>query len=127
MDSLQMDGTIVIGEGERDEADALSGKGTSDARPSEFSSGDIAVDPLEGTNLWRRAQRIRLPCCGERARRITPAPICTWKNCDEPSCKGAVDLDAPVADNLKAIAKRLTRCGRLGGDCAGPGRATRID
>src|ERR1700694_2290229 len=60
LDTVHIDGTIVIGEGERDEAPMLSigrkvgrvhAKDMSDARPSQVAEIDIAVDPLEGTNL----------------------------------------------------------------------------
>src|SRR6266446_9158585 len=60
MDSVPIDGTIVIGEGERDEAPMLyigekvglvNAKEISGPRPVRFAEVDIAVDPLEGTNL----------------------------------------------------------------------------
>ena len=92
MDSIPMRGTIVIGEGERDEAPMLY---IGEKVGAEFPDGmevpevDIAVDPLEGTNL---------------------CPDCYMeKIVVGPSCKDAVELDAPVADNLKNIARRLDR------------------
>src|SRR5476651_1045392 len=57
MDEIDMAGTIVIGEGERDEAPMLyigeevGGGNYSDEARAEFPEVDIAVDPLEGTNL----------------------------------------------------------------------------
>src|SRR5437899_7969872 len=56
MDTIPMDGTIVIGEGERDEAPMLYigervGMGAKNGNPNGYPQVDIAVDPLEGTNL----------------------------------------------------------------------------
>ena len=68
MDEMPMDGTIVIGEGERDEAPMLFiGERVGAAqhvRGYNFPTVDIAVDPLEGTNLCATgdSRRIELPC-----------------------------------------------------------------
>src|SRR5436190_2460597 len=115
MDSVEIDGTIVIGEGERDEAPMLYigekvGLGTH-APKALFPQVDIAVDPLEGTNLCATgaANAIAVLAASERGGLLN-APDCYMeKLVIGPSCKGAVDLDAPVADNLKGIAKRLDR------------------
>ena len=97
LDSVDIDGTIVIGEGERDEAPMLyigEKVGMGKQRPG-AQSVDIAVDPLEGTNL-----------CGG----LLHAPDCYMeKIIVGPAARGAVDLDAPVRHNLKAIARRLQR------------------
>src|SRR5437667_6631168 len=115
MDSLQMDGTIVIGEGERDEAPMLYigekvGLATH-APKANFPAVDIAVDPLEGTNLCATgaANSIAVLAASERGGLLHAPDLYMEKIVVGPSCKGAVDLDAPVADNLKAIAKRLDR------------------
>jgi fructose-1,6-bisphosphatase class II len=115
MDSLQMDGTIVIGEGERDEAPMLyigEKVGLSTHAPkANFPAVDIAVDPLEGTNLCATgaANAIAVLAASERGGLLHAPDLYMEKIVVGPSCKGAVDLDAPVADNLKAIAKRLDR------------------
>ena len=117
MDSLQMDGTIVIGEGERDEAPMLYigekvGLATH-APKANFPAVDIAVDPLEGTNLCATgaANSIAVLAASERGGLLHAPDLYMEKIVVGPSCKGAVDLDAPVADNLKSIAKRLAlRC-----------------
>jgi len=70
---------------------------------------DIAVDPLEGTNLCATGPRAIAVLAPATAAACCMRRICTWRSCGGPSCKGAVDLDAPVADNLKSIAKRLER------------------
>jgi fructose-1,6-bisphosphatase class II len=114
MDSLPMRGTIVIGEGERDKAPMLYigeqlGAGWRDS--SAFPEVDIAVDPLEGTNLCATGApgSITVLAASEKGGLLN-APDCYMeKLVVGPSCKGAVDLDAPVLDNLTAIAKRLDR------------------
>src|SRR5260370_12221835 len=113
MDSVEIDGTIVIGEGERDEAPMLYigekvGLGTH-APKALFPQVDIAVDPLEGTNLCATgaANAIAVLAASERGGLLHAPDLYLGKLGVGPSCKGAVDLDAPVADNFKAIAKRL--------------------
>src|SRR5213593_4586181 len=115
MDSVEIDGTIVIGEGERDEAPMLYigekvGLGTH-APKALFPQVDIAVDPLEGTNLCATgaANAIAVLAASERGGLLHAPDLYMEKLVVGPSCKGAVDLDAPVADNLKSIAKRLER------------------
>jgi fructose-1,6-bisphosphatase II len=115
MDQVEMDGTIVIGEGERDEAPMLYigekvGLATH-APKSLFPQVDIAVDPLEGTNLCATGapNSITVLAASERGGLLHAPDIYMEKIVVGPSCKGAVELDAPVADNLKSVAKRLDR------------------
>jgi fructose-1,6-bisphosphatase II len=115
MDQVEMDGTIVIGEGERDKAPMLYigekvGLATH-APKSLFPSVDIAVDPLEGTNLCATGapNAIAVLAVSERGGLLHAPDLYMEKIIVGPSCKGAVDLDAPVSDNLKAVAKRLDR------------------
>jgi fructose-1,6-bisphosphatase class II len=72
---------------------------------------DIAVDPLEGTNLCATGapNAIAVLAASERGGLLHAPDLYMEKIVVGPSCKGAVDLDAPVADNLKAIARRLER------------------
>jgi fructose-1,6-bisphosphatase class II len=114
MDTVPMRGTIVIGEGERDEAPMLY---IGEKVGAEFPDGtavpevDIAVDPLEGTNLCATGSpgAITVLAASERGG-LLHAPDCYMdKIVVGPSCKGAVELDAPVEQNLKAIAKSLDR------------------
>jgi fructose-1,6-bisphosphatase II len=115
MDSVQMDGTIVIGEGERDDAPMLyigEKVGLATHAPKAlFPQVDIAVDPLEGTNLCATGapNAIAVLAASERGGLLHAPDLYMEKIVVGPSCKGAVDLDAPVADNLKAIAQRLER------------------
>jgi fructose-1,6-bisphosphatase class II len=114
MDTVPMRGTIVIGEGERDEAPMLYigekvGAGSLDGVP--FPQVDIAVDPLEGTNLCATGapNAITVLAASERGG-LLHAPDCYMeKLVVGPSCKGKVDINAPVKDNLAAIAKALDR------------------
>src|SRR5437016_2193696 len=114
MDSIPMRGTIVIGEGERDEAPMLY---IGEKVGAEFPDGtevpevDIAVDPLEGTNLCATGApgAIAVLAASEKGGLLHAPDIYMEKIVVGPSCKGAVELDAPVADNLKSIAKRLDR------------------
>src|SRR2546423_3896265 len=114
MDTIPMRGTIVIGEGERDEAPMLYiGEQVGGAFPdgTEVPEVDIAVDPLEGTNLCATGApgAITVLAASERGG-LLHAPDCYMeKIVVGPSCKNAVELDAPVADNLKNIARRLER------------------
>jgi fructose-1,6-bisphosphatase II / sedoheptulose-1,7-bisphosphatase len=114
MDTVPMRGTIVIGEGERDEAPMLY---IGEKVGAEFPDGqqvpeiDIAVDPLEGTNLCATGSpgAITVLAASEKGGLLN-APDCYMeKIVVGPSCHGAVDLDAPVRDNLKNIARRLGR------------------
>jgi fructose-1,6-bisphosphatase II len=114
MDTIPMNGTIVIGEGERDEAPMLyigEKVGRSGPDQAQYHEVDIAVDPLEGTNLCAMgtAGAITVLACSEKGG-LLHAPDCYMeKIIVGPSCKGAIDLNAPVKDNLRAIAKRLDR------------------
>src|SRR5258708_353624 len=107
-------GTIVIGEGERDEAPMLyigEQVGAAPADGADYPDIDIAVDPLEGTNLCATgaANAIAVLAASERGG-LLHAPDCYMqKIIAGPACSGALDIDAPVEDNLKAIAKRLDR------------------
>src|SRR5437016_11938480 len=114
MDAIPMRGTIVIGEGERDEAPMLY---IGEKVGAEFPDGtdvpevDIAVDPLEGTNLCATGGpgAITVLASSEKGG-LLHAPDCYMeKIIVGPASKGAVDLDASVKDNLRAIARRLDR------------------
>ncbi|HYE25225.1 MAG TPA: class II fructose-bisphosphatase [Clostridia bacterium] len=113
MDTVPMQGTIVIGEGERDEAPMLYigekvGRKNNGVSYPEIS---IAVDPLEGTNLCATGApgSITVLAASEHGGLLHAADCYMDKIVVGPSCKGVVDLDAPVADNLAAIAKALDR------------------
>lgn len=113
LDETAIDGTIVIGEGERDAAPMLYiGERVGSARDGQDARQvDIAVDPLEGTNLCATGSggAITVLAASERGG-LLHAPDCYMeKIVVGPAAKGAVELDAPVRHNLKAIARRLQR------------------
>ncbi len=115
MDTVPMDGTIVIGEGERDEAPMLFiGEKVGAAqhnKGSQYAAVDIAVDPLEGTNLCATGapNAIAVLAASEKGGLLHAPDLYMEKIIVGPSSKGAVELDAPVVDNLRAIARRLAR------------------
>jgi len=114
MDTVGMDGTIVIGEGERDQAPMLfigEKVGRATKHRDSFPAVDIAVDPLEGTNLCATGEpnAITVLAASEKGGLLHAPDLYMEKIVVGPSCRGAVELDAPVVDNLKAIARRLDR------------------
>jgi fructose-1,6-bisphosphatase II len=118
MDSVPIDGTIVIGEGERDEAPmlfigekvGLAGKSDHHDK-TDLPQVDIAVDPLEGTNLCALGtpNAIAVLAASERGGLLHAPDLYMEKLVVGPSSKQAVSLDASVADNLRAIARCLER------------------
>src|SRR6476660_1393022 len=119
MDSVPINGTIVIGEGERDEAPMLyigekvgqinaPDKG---GRRVALDEVDIAVDPLEGTNLCATGapNAIAVLAASERGGLLHAPDLYMEKLVVGPNAKGAVSLDAPVAENLRALARCLER------------------
>ncbi len=111
MDVLPMRGTIVIGEGERDEAPMLFiGEKVGRQMPDE-PEVDIAVDPLEGTNLCATGEPNAIAVLAAANKGgLLHAPDCYMeKIIVGPAAKGAVHLDATPKENLQVIAKRLGR------------------
>jgi fructose-1,6-bisphosphatase II len=116
LDSVPIDGTIVIGEGERDEAPMLFigervGEAAKDAARKDFPKIDIAVDPLEGTNLCATGapNALAVLAASEGGGLLHAPDLYMEKLVVGPSAKGAVSLDAPAAENLRAIARCLDR------------------
>jgi fructose-1,6-bisphosphatase class II len=110
MESLDIEGVIVIGEGERDEAPMLYigervGKGPGG------TPVDIAVDPLEGTNLCATGapNAIAVLAASEKGGLLNAPDIYMEKLVVGPSSKGKIDINASVEANLKEIAKALGR------------------
>jgi len=117
---VPIDGTIVIGEGERDEAPMLyigekvgmvHAKSIKGPRPARYAEVDIAVDPLEGTNLCATGapNAIAVLAASERGGLLHAPDLYMEKLVVGPSSKDSVSLDAPVRDNLAAIARALGR------------------
>jgi fructose-1,6-bisphosphatase class II len=113
-DEIPIDARIVIGEGERDEAPMLfigERVGDPGAAVGEAPAIDIAVDPLEGTNLVAHGQAnsITVLAASERGG-LLHAPDCYMeKLCVGPVVAGKVDITAPPAENLRRIAAALGR------------------
>ena len=114
MDTLDINGTIVIGEGERDKAPLLY-TGEKVGRGKDGSSGmhevDIAVDPLEGTNLCATGTNnaIAVLAAGTRGGLLHAPDVYMHKIVVGPTARGIIDLEAPVKNNLRRIAKAFDR------------------
>jgi fructose-1,6-bisphosphatase II len=113
LDSLEIAGRVVIGEGERDKAPMLfvgeevgALKGRDDALRV-----DIAVDPLEGTNLCATGApgAIAVLAASEQGGLLCAPDIYMEKIVVGPTAQGKVHLDAPVAENLRNIAEAFDR------------------
>jgi len=105
LDTVPMDGVVVIGEGEKDEAPMLyNGERVGDGTPPET---DIAVDPVEGTTLTAlgRGNAISVIAVSERGTMFDPGP-CFYmeKIAVGPEGRGVVDITASPTDNLRALA-----------------------
>lgn len=117
LDTVPVDATIVIGEGERDEAPMLFigekvGCGAKDKSGThKYVRVDIAVDPLEGTNLCATGapNAISVLAASESGGLLHAPDMYMEKLVVGPAAKHLVDLDAPVRDNLRTIARSLGR------------------
>jgi fructose-1,6-bisphosphatase II len=108
LSSVRMEGVVVIGEGEKDEAPMLyNGEQIGDGSPP---SMDIAVDPVDGTTLTAlgRGGAIAVIAMSERGTMFDPGP-CVYmeKIAAGPAAADVIDIDAPVKTNLDAVAKAL--------------------
>jgi len=104
--SVPMDGIVVIGEGEKDEAPMLfNGERIGDGSPPQV---DIAVDPIDGTTLTSkgRGNALAVIALSERGTMFNPGP-CVYmeKIAVGPRAKGAIDITKSVTENLRAIAE----------------------
>ncbi len=107
LQSVQMDGTVVIGEGEKDEAPMLyNGERIGDGSAPEV---DIAVDPLEGTTLAAHGMPSALAviALSSRGTMFDPGP-CVYmeKMAGSPEIGDLLDLDRPLGETVKLIAER---------------------
>jgi fructose-1,6-bisphosphatase class II len=118
LDTVPIDGTIVIGEGERDEAPMLyigekvgKANGRNGVHGEHYRKVDIAVDPLEGTNLCCTGapNALAVLAASDEGGLLHAPDLYMEKLVVGRDAKHAVFLDAPVAHNLKGIAKALER------------------
>ncbi|MDQ1477610.1 MAG: fructose,6-bisphosphatase [Actinomycetota bacterium] len=108
LSTVRMEGVVVIGEGEKDEAPMLfNGEQIGDGSPP---SMDIAVDPVDGTTLTAlgRGGAIAVIAMSERGTMFDPGP-CVYmeKIAAGPAAVDVIDINAPVKANLEAVAKAL--------------------
>src|SRR5207248_4036648 len=107
LDTVRMDGIVVIGEGEKDEAPMLyNGEHIGDGSPPQV---DIAVDPLEGTTLAAHGMPSALAVIALSARgtMFDPGP-CVYmeKMAGAPEIADLLDLDRPLAETVRLVAER---------------------
>ena len=104
--SIQMDGVVVIGEGEKDEAPMLyNGEQIGDGSPPQV---DIAVDPLEGTTLCAKGmpRALAVIALSERGTMFNPGPIVYMeKIAGSRRIAHLLDLDRPLGETMQLIAK----------------------
>ncbi len=107
---VDMDGVVVIGEGEKDEAPMLYiGERVGTGRVPKV---DVAVDPIDGTKLTARGlpNAITVVALAERGSMYyDPNIVYMQKIAVGPEAKGAIDINAPIADNLLRIARFMSR------------------
>src|SRR5919206_1401014 len=105
--TIHMDGVVVIGEGEKDEAPMLhNGEQVGDGSPPEV---DIAVDPLEGTRLAAdgRPNALAIIALSERGTMFNPGPIVYMeKMAGGAELADLLDLDRPLGETVELVAER---------------------
>ena len=114
LDSIDCDGTVVIGEGERDQAPMLYiGEEVGTGNGPQL---DIALDPLEGTSICAqgRPNSISVIAVAEKGQLLNAPDIYMEKIAAGPECRGVLDIRESVTENLKRIAevkkKRIQDC-----------------
>ena len=107
LDTVRMDGVVVIGEGEKDEAPMLyNGEHIGDGSPPEV---DIAVDPLEGTTLTAKGMPSALSviALSPRGTMFDPGPcVYMQKLAGGPEVADLLDLDRPIGETIGLVAER---------------------
>lgn len=113
LSTVEIQGLVVIGEGEKDEAPMLfNGEEVGSGHPPEV---DIAVDPIDGTRLLAegRPGSLAVIAAAPRGTMFDPGP-CVYmeKLCVGPEARGVIDLDAPLTTNLQRIASEMDKAVR---------------
>lgn len=106
LQQVPMDGLVIIGEGEKDEAPMLyNGENIGDGTPPLC---DIAVDPIDGTTLTAlgRGNALAVIAVSDRGTMFDPGP-CVYmeKIAVGPDCRGVIDIDKTPTENLAAVAE----------------------
>lgn len=108
LNTIEMDGVIVIGEGEKDEAPMLyNGETLGTGKPPRM---DIAVDPIDGTRLLAlgRPNSLSTVALAERGSMFNPGPFVYMdKIAVGPAAKGVIDIEASPTVNLRSVARAL--------------------
>jgi fructose-1,6-bisphosphatase II len=106
LSSVDMNGTIVIGEGEKDKAPMLfNGEKVGNGSPPDV---DVAVDPIDGTRplAFGRSNSIATVAVAPRGTMFNPGPFVYMnKIAVGPEAKGRINIEKSITENLKAIAK----------------------
>lgn len=108
-DSVRIDGTIVIGEGERDEAPMLFIGEKVGMRDGQAPEVDIALDPLEGTTICAHGLvgAISVIAIAERGNFLHAPDVYMDKIAVGPKAKGLIDIDKSPEENINIVAKAL--------------------
>ena len=110
LQTIEINCVIVIGEGEKDNAPMLyNGENVGNGSPPDV---DVAVDPIDGTRplAFGRSNSLSTVALAPRGTIFDPGPFVYMnKLCVGPEAKGKINIEAPITDNLKAIAKAKGR------------------
>lgn len=108
LNAMPIDGEIVIGEGERDEAPMLF---IGEKLGSGGEAIDIAVDPLEGTNLTAYGQpnSLAVLAFGPKGSLLNAPDTYMWKIATGPAAADAIHIDASPTENVRNVARALKR------------------
>jgi fructose-1,6-bisphosphatase II len=108
LQTVDMNGVIVIGEGEKDNAPMLyNGENVGNGSGQDF---DVAVDPIDGTRplAFGRSNSLATVAIAPRGSMFDPGPFVYMnKLAVGPEAKGKIDIERPLTENLKAIAKAM--------------------
>jgi fructose-1,6-bisphosphatase class II len=106
-DSVRIDGTVVIGEGERDEAPMLFIGEKVGLKRDDSPAIDIALDPLEGTTICAKGGvgAISVIACAERGGFLHAPDTYMEKIAAGPAAKGLIDLDLSATENINRVAE----------------------
>ena len=106
LEGVDMDGIVVIGEGEKDEAPMLfNGERVGNGQPPQV---DVAVDPVDGTTLTAKGQpnAVAVLAVCDRGAMFNPGPsLYMEKIVAGPEAADVIDIEAPVATNLRRVAR----------------------
>jgi fructose-1,6-bisphosphatase class II len=110
-DSVNIDGLVVIGEGERDEAPMLYIGERVGRNGPEALAVDIALDPLEGTTICAKGAEgaISVIAAAERGHFLHAPDTYMNKIACGPAARGAIDLNVSATENIRAVAAKLKK------------------